>query len=526
MAKYIKIFIFMLAVLVTVDTMKACNFTINKNVIQPTCGSNGIISFSITPSPSNSAIYEVYKNSESLVRINGAIANLNSLAPGTYKVIVTDLATGCTDSLLGIVLDPAANSLNATCFIDSARCDTSKNGKITLKVVNYTSPLTYVWSHNPAEKDSIADTLNVGSYNVTITDATNCRFEISNMVVKELKGIMLAIDTIITPTSCDSPNGVIDLVVTGRHMPIFVWRQVNTTIANFDSLSMPLDSLPAGKYTCYFTDTLKCHPLEIKELEVKKNPPPKAMVIGTDSICLNEQFGYLQVVILAGDSTHMKYYWNDPASSTTKRVEGLSSGTYMVTVMDKAGCIDTPKKTIYDYPPRVVNLIADKDQIVKNIEVFIKIDTLKDLYDIVWTPTNKLRQTNNNAWVFPDTTTTYTMTAKYGPGCITKATKTIVVIPVVNTMIIPDMFSPNNDGRNDVYVLRGENNEIETFEIEIYDRWGNVVYNARDVNFQWFGTDMKGNAVMSGVYTYLIKYTLASAPFDRIVKSGTILLEK
>lgn len=70
---------------------------------------------------------------------------------------------------------------------------------------------------------------------------------------------------------------------------------------------------------------------------------------------------------------------------------------------------------------------------------------------------------------------------------------------------IPNIFSPNNDGVNDVFSLIAEEPE-EFDEIHLFDRWGNLVYRSDDVNFNWDGI-YKGSPISSGVYPYRIDYT-------------------
>jgi gliding motility-associated-like protein len=62
-----------------------------------------------------------------------------------------------------------------------------------------------------------------------------------------------------------------------------------------------------------------------------------------------------------------------------------------------------------------------------------------------------------------------------------------------------NVFSPNDDGQNDIYLIQGKN--IESFQITISDQKGNVLFTANDINRGWDGTDLKGNKVPEGNYT-------------------------
>lgn len=77
---------------------------------------------------------------------------------------------------------------------------------------------------------------------------------------------------------------------------------------------------------------------------------------------------------------------------------------------------------------------------------------------------------------------------------------------------IPNSFTPNNDGLNDVFnfytlFMTGETiNDVPDFEIEIYSRWGQLIHYGTDINKPWDGT-AKGEIQPPGVYKYRIKFT-------------------
>jgi gliding motility-associated-like protein len=503
--------------------LSACTLKVTATVIQPSCGSNGTISYALTPAPSNGAKFQLYLNGVLLGTTLGNQSSFNGLQPGTYKIVATDLANGCIDSTTDVLI-PNPNTLSATYFSDSTRCDTSKNGKITLILANAQRPFTYRWSPNSSENDSIAEGLGVGTYKVTITDNTNCPFELTGMTVNEIKGKMRATDTIITPTSCANPNGTIEIKVVGRHGPItFKWTRPGQ-----DSFDMPLDSLGAGSYTCTFEDTLKCYPLVISNINIVQNPPPKATIVGTDTVCKIPGIGSLRAVVLAGDSTQLSFSWDNGLTTKTRAI--TDSGRYQLIVTDASGCADTSYKQVQLFEEKIINLVPDRNDFVKGLTTWISIDQPMGLYNIVWSSNpkdNLVLGANNRVRIEPDTTTYYTINANYGPKCETSATIEVRVIPAkLSTIIIPDVFSPNGDGRNDEYKLRGEDNTIETFEFIVFDRWGNRVYEAYDPKFVWRGEHIKGEVLPNGVYPYVLRYTTVTQKFEKQVISGTILLEK
>ena len=91
-------------------------------------------------------------------------------------------------------------------------------------------------------------------------------------------------------------------------------------------------------------------------------------------------------------------------------------------------------------------------------------------------------------------------------SCADTAYQTVVVNLILPLSFdTPNIFTPNNDGSNDVFTLNGEN--VETLELVILNRWGNVVFESTDINAAWNGkNNNSGNDCSDGVYFY--KYVI------------------
>ena len=83
----------------------------------------------------------------------------------------------------------------------------------------------------------------------------------------------------------------------------------------------------------------------------------------------------------------------------------------------------------------------------------------------------------------------------------------------------PNIFSPNNDGQNDRFVVRGP--EFHSFEIRIFNRWGEEVYQSFDANEGWDG-QFRGQNSAPGVYTYYVDGKAVTG--EIINRSGNITL--
>jgi gliding motility-associated-like protein len=136
-----------------------------------------------------------------------------------------------------------------------------------------------------------------------------------------------------------------------------------------------------------------------------------------------------------------------------------------------------------------------------------------------WTPALGLDSVNSDHPIAtPDNTTTYYCTITDALGCHT-VRKVTVFIHHVDRIFLPQAFSPNGDGHNDLLLIRGNN--IFSAQLAVFDRWGEKVFDSEDKAQGWDGT-YKGEKLNSGVYTYF-----AAVVFDdglKETKKGTIAL--
>jgi len=86
-------------------------------------------------------------------------------------------------------------------------------------------------------------------------------------------------------------------------------------------------------------------------------------------------------------------------------------------------------------------------------------------------------------------------------------------------LFVPNIFSPNGDGQNDILFVRGE--YIQEIIFRIYDRWGEKIFESNDINNGWDG-NYKGKPLAVGVYTYYVKVKLNDGNDD--IKKGNVSL--
>ena len=133
--------------------------------------------------------------------------------------------------------------------------------------------------------------------------------------------------------------------------------------------------------------------------------------------------------------------------------------------------------------------------------------------------TNTSKNAVKNSWDFGDHTSsaevnpvhvyqsvgTYTVSLMtVSPkGCVDSVSKVIEVIPEFS-FYVPNAFTPDADGKNDVFNGKGE--EIADFSMMIFDRWGELIYTTTDKDKGWDGRANNGSEIaQTGVYVYKIR---------------------
>ena len=116
----------------------------------------------------------------------------------------------------------------------------------------------------------------------------------------------------------------------------------------------------------------------------------------------------------------------------------------------------------------------------------------------------------------PDQTVSYRVRAVSDSGLV--SVSNVVRFVRTTLLYVPDAFSPNNDQINDLFELKGQ--FINSGQLTVYDRWGEVVYYSNDWRKGWDGTDKFGKAIGGGIYGYRVDYI--DLKNNAYVKTGNV----
>lgn len=275
----------------------------------------------------------------------------------------------------------------------------------------------------------------------------------------------------------------------------------------------------AGTYTVFaqnscgtqFTDSFKFFRLE--PATFKANPLNVAVCKG-DSVQFTASGGTL-------------YLWepaNNFDNSTAPITKALiySSQNFTVKISDLA-CL---RDTLISIP--VVAVSKPDITILKKNDVTCSNDSSVLIasggISYTWSPNLYISHANNGKiTVRPPQTMTYHVVGKNSGGCLGEDSTTVVFIKEGNQkLFIPNAFTPNNDGLNDVFKPTLTGNATQ-FDFRIYNRWGQLVFRTRNPSEGWDGK-FKFVAQPKDVYVYYI--TAEGGCNGKFEKKGTFVLIK
>jgi gliding motility-associated-like protein len=201
-----------------------------------------------------------------------------------------------------------------------------------------------------------------------------------------------------------------------------------------------------------------------------------------------------------GNGTLSCYTCPDPIAT------GLGITTYYAILLDPNGCADTLDVTVDTHPPFNLFLHNGDTTIFLGDNIQLNATGAPFYY---WNPTDYLTYSQSgNPQATPLEDITYTVTGvSLLQGCPQIDSFRVKVVP--QQVFVPNAFSPNGDGNNDVFKVGTIRNMVNIPEFRVFNRWGQEMFYTTDVTKGWDG-NYKGVKQDSGVYHYIIRVAYAN----------------
>ncbi|MBW8051812.1 MAG: hypothetical protein FVQ77_16040, partial [Cytophagales bacterium] len=367
----------------------------------------------------------------------------SGLCAALYTVTVTD-ANGCVQTAnVNITESPA---LTAVTVGDSVSCNGECDGQATVTPSGGTGPGTYSyqWDGNTGfQTTQTATGLCAGTYNVTVTDANSCTFNIS-YTVGQPPAMTLTPGSV--DAACGIPNGEASVAVAGGTPGYtYLWSPGGGTTPTITSLT-------AGAYTVTVTDAKLCS--DSVTISVNDAGAPTASIVSSDSVTCNGGSDGSATATGSGGVRPFTWSWSPPVS-VDSFATGLQAGTYTVSITDDSGCVASATVIISE-PPALIASITSSTPVACNGDstgsATVSVSGGTGGYTWSWLPYGGSGPTADSLIAG-----IYCVTVTDGNGCIANECVTINEPAALSTFIIGTDISCNGgtNGAADLTVTGG-----------------------------------------------------------------------
>lgn len=419
-------------------------------------------------------------------------ASVASLGAGNYSASISDM-NGCMLDV-EVVLnapEPLVLDLDAFTFPGGTQisCMGANDGSITATISGGTSAFTLAWSGPNGFNSSAAQLSDLapGEYCLDIADANGC---VQQACITINEPVELVANANTTTAACGEDVGAVDLDVDGGSAPYsFGWSNGAST--------EDITGLSLGGYSVTVTDANGCTvPVQA---DVQGTPAVDATGVVTDNLCNGDALGSIALEVIDGTAPY-QYLWSN--SSTAADQDGLTAGTYTVLVSDANGCSTDMAFEVTESTAILIDTLLSSHSGGYNVSTHGGEDgSISTVVSGGTAPYSYSWSTGSTASTVSGLPAgTYILEVSDANGCTAS-----IIIPVTqpDDLIMPTGYSPNGDGANDTFFIRGlDAYPANTFVV--LNRWGNVVYDRLNYRNDWSGENIQGQQLPNGTYFVIL----------------------
>jgi gliding motility-associated-like protein len=444
------------------------------------------------------------------------LINLVTCDPSQVGAVSTILSNqhGCDSTVVTTTtLLPAADCALNVLFTGTNLPCTAATGVLNLSATLGAPPFTYeIWQAgtlvltgvlNQVGETAQLGNLPVGDYSVVVTTANGVSLTATASIVyfpfPDVEAVSGAAFGVYDISCHGAADGSVEAFGSDGTPPYsYLWSNGQTTAQT--------SGLPAGLYSVTLTDANGCS--DVAEVALNEPPALEVALAIADPACFDLKSGVIQADAYGGAAPY-RYSLNGGAAQASGMFTGLSSGLYTITVWDANNC-KTAEALLINAPIQVSVDLGDDIHIdlgsgaTLNAQVNLPFDSLAA---VVWSPLDGTECPGCLAQVvYPIMTTTYTIRVLDKYGCSDSDTLRVLVNRRRH-IYIPNVFSPNGDGENDVFTLFPKPNTVRKIHsLQVFSRWGEMVYQYQnflpgDPLIGWDGTH-KGQPLNPAVFVW------------------------
>jgi gliding motility-associated-like protein len=457
------------------------------------------------------------------------------LAAGAYTVMVADSAMRCFGTTSAVITSPLEIELTTT--PSNLQVCVSGCTPLTANATGGTGgPYNYIWSDNAFDSTStqIACPTQTTLYTVYAVDLFGCTStaQLITLTIHDSLEVEAGIDADICPNEGTQLNAVASggngQGITYQWTPVFGLS--NAFIPN------PIASPSVSTlYTVKVTDNCETPPA-YDTLWVNVHPNPTMDFFTNDSSSGCEPFN---ITLINASAPVQVAEWTVTSDGIAFTAHGfqvdltdLTAGLYDVnlTVITPNGCTsDITKENfieVFPKPTAIFDMDPEKTTVFTTTVQF-EDKSIGDIQAWQWNFAEIDNSTDQNPlYTFPADTGTFPITLNVTTDklCEDDVTELLRIGGEYN-IYVPNSFTPNGDGQNDVFAPRGLGLDPTQYSLQIYDRWGGMIFESNDLNQPWDGRH-QGTTTMAqnGVYIWKIVANDATDQSDGHQYTGTVNL--
>ncbi|MBR1769785.1 MAG: gliding motility-associated C-terminal domain-containing protein [Bacteroidales bacterium] len=392
--------------------------------------------------------------------------------------------------------------------ITNTGCSSENNGKAEVISHSFPTQVHYQWSASDIDNAKV-ENLAMGSYYVKVSDENGCSLQ-KTFSVGAYDDLNVSAEK--QNNSCeDVNNGKIHISISGGNAPYSVqWSNGET-----DTL---IENLPPGIYNYIVKDNSECS--VSGDIEIKSQDTIHILLEKTFNNCYEGCSARITGNVYGGSEPY-SFVWSNGA--TSQNISDLCNGLYSVILTDNNGCKATAQEEITNINVFENFQVWASDYTIYDGSSTYLHSTFLDGFSYLWTPSSPLSNPNSATTLATlNESTDFNLSVTDNKGCIVNK-ELHIEVEFVNcgepNIFIANAFTPNGDGINDEISVSG--NYISSINLTIYDRWGEKVFQTKDLDGHWDG-NYRGKECAAGVYFYKLEVSCLGG--KTFVKGGDITL--
>jgi gliding motility-associated-like protein len=406
---------------------------------------------------------------------------------------------------------------------------TCLNPSVTV-VAGASGGANYIRWSGPGGFSATGETVEVnsgGMYYIVVGDVNQCESMDSIDVMVDTSVGMASIQQI-GALGCGNDQVRLEAAFPGSNdLFNWSWRDPDGNMLGVNDESISISA--PGRYTLeYALKSNGCAAMtEINVVDTLQNELSASFDV-IDPSCPGSNDGEIMLLTVSGERGDYRVFTNGREWTNPVVLSGLGPGTYPIRLIDSAGC------TFYDTLVLVQNdtLWVDLGQdrtIVPGQSTVISATFnpgARGVRLISWDPVEPACAQCFEKTVSPVRSTRYTITIEDDRGC-TATDDVLVRVSEQSVIFAPNAFTPNGDGVNDSWSISLGPGVSELRQVQIFDRWGELVYSAHNIPAVdglslWDGT-YKGRDLQPEVFVYRIEYILFNGGRGTLIGDLTLI---